>query len=247
MSSIQAKKKSVLVWGRRTVSRVSTWFACNIIALSLLLAVHFYTAVASQKWWADSFAVLTNLLAGGLVSFLFYFLVVVIPERRRRGIVKANLLQIYRNIKEDMLASVVQASIKGGRTDLSGYHEEIIELMSPVAFKEAFSHGREADEGFYAFENQMKYDTDEYRRIVLNLEMLAKQIEFLLHNYSIDDQGLFNFFKRLEIVLRRLQTNGPGYDEAKPLCRFIWEIYAGWNWDDEYTGKDRVEEMISSL
>ncbi len=244
MSDAKNKKKPGVA---EALSRVSTWFICNVLALGALLVLHFWTGIASQKWWPDSFAVLSNLLTGGLVSFLFYFLVVVVPERRRRSIVKANLLMLYKNIKEDMLVSVIQASIKGGRTDLSGFHEEIVELMSPEAFKEAFSHGREANEGFYAFENQMKYDTDEYRRIVLNLEMLAKQIEFLLHNYSIDDQELFNFFKRLEVVLRRLQTNGPGYDEAKPLCSFIWEIYAGWNWVDGYTGKDRVELMISSL
>ena len=82
-------------------------------------------------------------------------------------------------------------------------------------FKSAFSHGREADEGFYAFENQMSDETTEFREIVLNLQMLSKQIEFVLHNYVMDDQKAFDFFKRLELLLMKLQSSGAGYDRIK--------------------------------
>ena len=66
---------------------------------------------------------------------------------------------------------------------------------------------------FYAFQNQMKDDTPEFRQIVLNLEMLSKQVEFVLHNYSIGDQTAFDFFKRLELGLMQIRANGAGYDE----------------------------------
>jgi hypothetical protein len=187
------------------------------------------------------------LLAGGLVSFLFYYLVVHLPEARKKSIIKSNLQRLYRGIKEDILLAVVHASIKGGRRDLTPSAEILKSLMTPAGFKAAFDSGREAHEGFYAFANQMHDDTHEFRQIVLALQMLSKQIEFVLHNYPVDDQHVFDFFKRLELLLMRLQASGPGYDESKPLCRFIWDVYAGWNWQDGDVGYDRIQKMISDL
>lgn len=231
----------------KILADVRLWFFVNLLALWTLVGVNFATNVPASKWWPDTFAVATNLFAGGLVSFLFYFLVVYLPEDRKKAIIKANLLRMYRNIKEDILWAVIYASIKGGRKDFEPNGEMIKKLMSPAGFKDAFEHGREADEGFYAFENEMSSNTFEFRKIILNLHMLSKQIEFLLHNYSMQNQEAFDFFKRVELVLMQLQESGPGYDESKPLCRFIWEMYTGWNWVEGDTGEDRIQKMIGEL
>jgi hypothetical protein len=229
------------------LASVRTWFVISLLLLVGLLVVDFATTLPANKWWADVFSVATNLTAGAIVSFLFYFLVVHLPEARKKSVIKTNLLHLYRTIKEDILQAVVHASIKGGRKDLSANLETIEELMTPAGFKAAFQGGREADEGFYAFENQMDKDTPEFRQIVLHLEMLSKQIEFLLHNYTISDQAAFDFFKRLELGLMQIRANGPGYDESKQLCGFIWEVYAGWNPFMGDTGGDVIEKMIDSL
>jgi hypothetical protein len=233
--------------GSRILARVSTWFVVNVVALIALITAHFALGLPSIKWWPDAFAISTNLLTGGLVSFLFYYLVVYLPEARKKSIIKANLQKIYKNIKMDMLWAIVHASIKGGRRDLTPSVELVESLISPAAFKKAFEGGSEADEGFYAFENQMDEETPEFRQIVQNLTVLSKQIEFALHNYSIEDQEVFDFFKRLELLLMSLQANGAGYEESKPLCRFIWEVYAGWNWIDGDIGYDPIQKMISGL
>ena len=103
--------------------------------------------------------------------------------------------RIYHDIKKDILWQIVFASIKGGRRDLTTNPDVVDKLMKPDAFKAAFAHGREADEGFYAFENQMSEETDEFREMILSLRVLARQTEFILHNYTIDDQNVFDFFK----------------------------------------------------
>ena len=77
--------------------------------------------------------------------------------------------------------------------------------------------------------------------------MLSKQIEYLLHNFTIEDQKAFDFFKRLELHLMRIRSNGAGYDESKQLCSFIWEIFAGWDPIDGYVQHDEVQEMIGRL
>ena len=103
------------------------------------------------------------------------------------------------------------------------------------------------DEGFYAFANQMNDATPEYKKIVQRLTLLSKQVEFVLHNYTIEDQNAFDFFKRVEVLLMDLQADGPGYDESKGLCRFVWEVFAGWNWIDGDVGHDPIQKMIDGL
>lgn len=229
------------------MARVSTWFGLNLVALIGLIAAHFVLGLSSIKWWPDTFAIATNLLAGGLVSFLFYFLVVHIPEQRKKSLIKANLLKTYLGIKKDILWSVVHASRKGGRKDLTPSFDAIDRLMTPQEFKRTFENGTQGDEGFYAFENQMTDDTHEFRQIVLSLTMLSTQVEFVLNNYSLEDQESFDLFKRLELILMALRVNGPGYEESKPLCRFIWEIYAGWNWLEGDIGHDRIQKAITDI
>jgi hypothetical protein len=233
--------------GSSILTRLRTWFAVNVIAFIALVVAHFSLGLSSTKWWPDVFAIATNLLTGGLVSFLFYYLVVSLPESRKKAIIKANLKKIYKSIKLDILLAIVHASIKGDRRDLIPNSEFIESLTSPDAFKKSFDGGRLGDEGFYAFENQMSDETPEFRQIVQSLTMLSKQIEFVLHNYTIEDQEVFDFFKRLELMLMRSQANGAGYDESKPLCRFIWEVCAGWDSWEGYVGHDRIGKMIAGL
>ncbi len=225
------------------------WFVVNLLALVLLLTANFGLGITLKGlwWWADLFSVLTNLLTGGIISFLFYFLVVFVPERRKKALIKNNLSKVYRSIKSDILWQIVFASIKGGRSDLTTDPGEIERLMNVEAFKTAFAHGREATEGFYAFENQMSDDTYEFRDIIVSLQILSKQIDYILHNYTIHDQKVFDFFKRLEAFLMRIQHLKPGYDESKGLCRFLWEIFAGFDFIEGYRGYDIIEKTIHDI
>lgn len=162
---------------RYLFSNILFWFVVCVIAIIVVISFHFGSNWLKPKWWAEAFAIATGFLASGITSFLFYYLVVYLPSKRRRKTIKENLRQIYKNIKRDILLQVVFASIKGGRRDLEASYDEIEKLMSPEVFATTFGKGREADEGFYAFQNQMHDNTPEFQEIVLNLEMLSKQIE----------------------------------------------------------------------
>lgn len=222
------------------------WLTLTIILLVGLLGFEF-SSISKPTWWEGVSSVATNILTGALISFFFYWLVVYLPEQRKRRIIKNNLSKMYLRIKEDILYQVVFASIKGGRHDLKTDQDTIANLITVQGFKEVFSVGREANEGFYAFENQMNGDTPEFRQIILNLELLAKQIEFVLHNYTMEDENLFDFFKRLEMMLLSLKRSSPGYDESKPLCGFVYAIFSGWNSIEGYCGYDVIEKMIADI
>ncbi len=233
---------------KNILSSVSFWFAINLLALAALLIFHFTSIKHSRPpWWSDIFAVSVNLLTGGAVSFLFYFLVVFIPERRKKTIIKTNLKASYLNIKRDILWQVVFASRKGGRSDISTDSETIDNLMDMQKFKDAFSSGREGNEGYYAFCNQMSDDTPEFREILLKFKMLAKQIEYILDNYGFEDQQVFDFLKRLEMFLMRMEVQKPGYDESKLLCNFIYELFSGWDMIEGYRSYDKIQKMIDDI
>ena len=76
---------------------VRFWFAVVAVAYSTVLALGFADVLSSEV-----FAVLNRILSGGVVSFLFYFLVVRLPERRRRRIVSETLLHQYEAYRRDL-------------------------------------------------------------------------------------------------------------------------------------------------
>jgi hypothetical protein len=231
---------------KKIAENILLWLAVNVLAICVVVFVEL-SEVQKPSWWPIFYSIAINVLTGGLVSFFFYWLVVYLPEQRKRSIIKNSLLRTYKNIKRDILREVIFASVKGGRHDLQADTETIATLMSVDGFRRAFDGGRESDEGFYAFENQMSDDTPEFRAIILNFEYLAKQIEFVLHNYTMNDQKIFDFFKRLELILIGLRQASSGYDESKPLCRFIYEIFSGFSLIDGYRGYDYVEKMIKDI
>jgi hypothetical protein len=229
-------------------SKVWFWFLVVFVGY-LVLAGHdfFNLRLTHEDWWNKFYAISSAFLVGGLVSFLFYFLVVFVPEWKKRRVIKSNLKAVYADIKRDILLQIIFASRKGGRTDLSADSETVNRLLTIDGFKSAFQKGREADEGFYAFQNYMSDDVPEYREILLSLHVLSRQIDFVLHNYPILDSRIFSFFKRLEMLLVRLEKLGPGYEEEKQLSKFIWEIFAGFNIIKGNVGYDIIEKMIDDI
>ena len=227
------------------------WFALSSFALISLLFVDIKGDLSKFKSWPDLFSISTNILTGVIVSFVFYFFIVYMAESRRKRLIKTSALKMYRNIKRDILLAVVDASIKGGRDDLT---DNLIEdtdfvetLMSPVRFKVNFEDGRKASEGFYAFENQMRQRTPEFEEIVLNFELIEREIYFILGNYKFDDQEIFDLLKRIGSLMLRLKHSQPGHDESKRLCSLIWEICAGWSMITGYRGYDIIEKAISDI
>lgn len=232
---------------RKAGSSVILWFIVNLIFLFALLYVHIFSEISKNKWWPDLYNFSLNLLIGGVVSFIFYYLVVFIPQKRKKETIKNASLNMYFRIKRDIMWQVLFASMKGGRQGLESTPDFVDKLLGVQFFRDTFSGGREANEGFYAFENQMTSSSMEFDRIVQNLRFLARQIEYVLHNCDITNEDLFQSFKRMEIALLSLQETKPGYDESEPLTGFIFRTFAGWDPVDGYIGYDRIQRALEEL
>ncbi len=153
----------------------------------------------------------------------------------------------YHNAKHDIVLAVILASQKGGRSDLVANSETIDKALTIPGFRRLFAGGHEADEGFYAFENQMSDKTYEFDEIVFNLKTITRAAARLIDVSPGDDPQTYNFFIRLDILVERILRNGPGYDESKLLCSFVWEILAGQNALDGDLGYDPIERAIERL
>lgn len=193
---------------------------------------------------APALSVALTIGTSGIVAFIFYYVVSERIEARRRDLVKEGALRSYRNAKHDIALAVIEASIKGGRTDLIADISTIERALTVDGFKALFAGGRKADEGFYAFQNQMSDHTSEYDEIVLNLQIIGRAVDRLIDANLLDNPEAYNLLLRLDAMLRRIERNGAGYDESKLLCRFIWQIFTGWSFIDGYLGYDPIERAI---
>ena len=126
-----------------------------------------------------------------------------------------------------------------------------MEQLSTVdGFRLAFQDGESSTEGFYAFSNYINSEeaTHIFECIVLNLRVLSKQIDFVLHNYPITDKYVFDVFKNLELVLIHIDTLKPGdYYDAKNLSSFLYSVFAGFSIIEGKLDYDVIEKMIEEM
>jgi hypothetical protein len=204
------------------------------------------SSIFAEPKYGSAFNAALSIGTSGIVAFIFYYVVNERLERKKRDKVRKGALQTYRDAKRNIALAIIHASQKGGRADLSADYDTIDKALSIVGFNKLFEGGQQADEGFYAFENQMSNHTPEYDEIIFNLKIIGRAFDRLVDNTHLNDSKSYNYFARLDALMRRIERNGPGYDESKLLCRFIWEIFAGWNVVQGPIGYDPIERAIET-
>ena len=79
------------------------------------------------------------------------------------------------------------------------------------------------------------------------MEMFRNELIFVLNNTDIPKDEPFEFLKRLSRLIYSLKDVTPGYDEMKPLERFLWDVFAGFDLITGYRKDDIVKRMISEI
>lgn len=216
------------------------------VTLASLVMPLVYTPLGTAKY-APAFNAALSVGTGGLVSFLFYYLVNYRSDRRRRNLFRGSVQAAYTESKRAIAQAIIMASWKGGRSDLRADSNTIDLALTVSGFRSLFEGGRESHEGYYAFQNEMISRTPGYDEIIFNLRVLVRATERLIDNGAVDDKRTYELFVRLGTTVERIERNGPGYDESKLLCAFIWEVFAGWNFVDGDLGYDPIQQTIDKL
>ena len=167
-------------------------------------------------------AIIFNLSIGFLVSSFFYLLVVWFPKKRRRNIIKNNLVEQYQSFKEDtisILLSACQSSYKGelprNLTNQSEFR---------IFFKESVT---DSQDRWHVVLNNLNDRL--LQELLVEFEILLNEVTYVLNNVTIEDPNVFSFFKRLSQTVYKMKNTMLDYDDVKHLSRFLWELLAGWS------------------
>lgn len=185
-------------------------------------------------------AILFNVSVGFLVSIFFWWLLVGMPQAQKRAMLKTNLQRYYGYFKEDVIHILLSASGEAYDSDLAE------QLTDHEKFKAYFKEDN--SKRWYAALNGLQGDQGQINDLLVELEILAQEVSYVLNNIDIQDENAHAFFKRLTVHLYKLKnctiyTN----DHVKYLGNFIWEILSRWSFIDGQRTNDIVQDMINSI
>lgn len=181
-----------------------------------------------------------DLSVGSVVSLFFYWLVVRVPEYQRRKRIKRSFVYRYLQFKEDCIAVMVGVADGSYDADLPS------RLLDQKQFREYFNVKVSPSQyRWHAFLNNL--DQPNLRELTKLLEIFRAEITYVLDSIDIPDQEPREFLKRLSASILSMQDTTLGYDETKVFARFLWELFAGWNFITGALKKDIVKEMIDAI
>ena len=191
---------------------------------------------------------ITPVAAGVVISFIFYFFVVYLPFAKKRRAIKNNFRRIYKNIKEDIIYEILWDIGKyNGKT--SGVGSNLVKnLLDRKKFKEYFSNkDGKTNQKWYDFVNHISGSAEDFQTLVSKFKIIANQINFILHNYEIEDEQHLSFLTNVEIMVFEFESFRNDTDDIKPFCRTIWTIFAGSALVEGSTEYDIIERAVDEI
>ena len=193
--------------------------------------------VANSHAWEK---IAYDLGIGSIISLLFYWLVVRLPENNKRRRIRNSFALHFRQFKEDTIATIL------GVTDGSyeyGFHQELVDQHR---FREYFKQkDEEGNERWYAFYNKMTHAN--LQELRLHLEVLRSEILFTMAAVDIQDRQVLEFMKRFSANIIRYRSTTLEYDSMKSFGNFMWEILAGENSVTGQMKRDYFLAMINNI
>lgn len=181
-----------------------------------------------------------DLSIGYLLSYLFFILVVVIPQRISRRRTTKLLAQHYRAFKLSCIEIYLSAIGNSWDSDLPE------KLLDPSTFSEYFSERHAPSQNRWHAVHNGLYDYG-IPQLVVECELFAREIEYTLIKLDLEDEDVALFLKRLGRSLLRLRNSKPDYDDVKGLLFFLYPIHSHWSLLDGVEGRDPIGEMIARM
>lgn len=181
-----------------------------------------------------------NLSVGYLSSTIFWVLVVYLPEKSRRSLLRETLATRYTEFKHEIVQTFIWAS---GESQDVQFVDDL--ANDHVKFKEYFGSGNDR---WYAVLNGIQGSEMRMHELLLAMKMFSDEVAYVLINVSIDDPSVHRVFKRLnESIFRLRESETDLYDRVKYVGNFLWGILARWNIIEGQVEDDIVEKMIARI
>jgi hypothetical protein len=84
--------------------------------------------------------------------------------------------------------------------------------------------------------------------ILMEMQILADEVAYVMSRVNIDDEHVQAFFKRLnEHVFRLKNESMYSYDPVKYVAQFLWQIHARWSMVDGQLEHDVIDSVIKQI
>jgi hypothetical protein len=192
-----------------------------------------------QLGWTNT--IVFNLAIGYLVSLFFWLIVVHLPERKRRAMLRNKLDRTYKYFKEDIVQTLLWALN-------APYESAQIEQLATdhIAFKNFFGNDNKSIWG--AALNGMQDSEERLREVYFAMESLSLEVTYVLSSLPIQDENAHTFLKHLNETIRRLKHYDTAeYDRVKYIGSFLWGIFARWDILSGQMQDDPLQATINRL
>lgn len=205
------------------------------IALASFVCIFIAAATVTN---GDYKAIAYDLSVGFIVSAIFYWMVVYLPESNRKKIIHSGLNEQYDRFRRSCISNFLILS-----SSQSYPHRDA--LLDQEEFKRYFKNNNEKGENRWdAVANGLQENEFYLREIVYELRMLNDEIRFIRSTLNIKDVEVYESLGRLSRGIARMEYTTQDYDEIKSLCRSLWEIFTGWSWVSGYSKSNLIQEML---
>lgn len=186
----------------------------------------------------DYMAIAYDLSLGFIVSAIFYWIVVYLPESNRKEIIHSGLKVQYDNFRRSCISNFLILSSSQSYPFKDA-------LLDQAEFKRYFKNNNEKGENRWdAVANGLQENESYLREIIYELRMLDEEIRFIRSTLNIREIEVYEFLGRLSREIVRMECTTQDYDDIKSFCRFLWEIFTGWNWLSGYSKTNLIQEML---
>lgn len=197
-------------------------------------ALHFTSPFADA--WNK---VIYDLSLASIVSLFFYWLIVWLPEQRKRARIKRSFKTQYVAFKQDGIGIFLM--LADGSYDAS-FPET---LLDQKAFRDYFK--TRVGDGQDRWDRVASKLEGYYLQLLLNrMESFRGEFVFVLNNLDIESDEALEFSKDFAKSISAFSIQIPGYDN-KSLLRFLWTVFTGWNSDTGFLDRDFMESWIDEL
>ena len=214
----------------------------------LIFALFIFNILALAILKLNAIPIIENILAGSLVSFIFYFMVVVFPAFLQKRSFKRVFLEFYDRFKKDVLREVL--ILTEFEEDIE---EKIEEIKEPIKFKDfAQEPSRHAGQNnWHIVMNNI--DKKEYQHslktIIVKLSELQRETDFLIRMSGTTNEGLLKKFRNLDRALqdgRYKEELDWNWGEDKMFTDSLYELLSGWSMI-EANYNDFIKEWVYKL
>lgn len=161
-----------------------------------------------------------NLAQDTVISLLFYYLLVYVPEKRKNDRIKKSLQMAFEDFKINTIRVFMHIT-KKENVDL----ESIKKLLKPNEFKKYF-----ADDKWQEVMNGLTHNKKLMHSVMQNLDILRKDFLFSLYNADISDNDMYYYIKDSAQSLAQFSYMEPEAEDMELLSEFLWNMFSKTSW-----------------